>query len=165
MLVMMLRHYFSILLSMSFLLNASAQNEGVVTGAGGNNANGNLSLRWTIGSTVTSSSVSHEKKAIPLPATPDKSIIMTAEVHADEPGNILLYPNPAGDILNIQFDIPPTIDMNMILLDSRGNQVKNIPVESSITEKQVNLHNIPSGIYYIRMIKDDMVMIYKVVKL
>jgi hypothetical protein len=81
------------------------------------------------------------------------------------PGSIKIYPNPAGEVLNIQFETPVEGEIEMSLHDSQGKYIKRDMVGSSITEKQLNLQDIPSGIYYLQLTKGKLINVYKVVKL
>ena len=55
---------------------------------------------------------------------------------------IVVYPNPTKDILNIVTDL----DVKASLYDMTGRMLR-----SNITEKQVNLSNLPSGVYFLNI--------------
>jgi hypothetical protein len=43
--------------------------------------------------------------------------------------------------------------------------VKTDKIEPSTGEKQINLQDLPAGVYYLRLAKGKLVNVYKVVKL
>lgn len=55
---------------------------------------------------------------------------------------IVVYPNPTNDILNIVSDL----DIKVNLYDLSGKILKE-----NVTEKQINLSNLPSGIYFLNI--------------
>jgi hypothetical protein len=74
--------------------------------------------------------------------------------------DVRLYPNPTNDLLNIAFD--ESLDQVMLLtLD--GKIIMN---ETNLNAgiNQLNLAHLPSGTYLIQMIKDDQVLVKKVIK-
>ena len=79
--------------------------------------------------------------------------------------NVVVYPNPASDIINLRFDSPLEGEITVTLLDSQGKLVKSDMIESTMLEKQLNLQDLPAGIYYLRLIRGKLVNVYKVVKL
>jgi len=55
---------------------------------------------------------------------------------------VVVYPNPTKDILNIMTDL----DINAKLYDMTGKILK-----SNIIDKQINLSNLPSGVYFLNI--------------
>jgi len=78
---------------------------------------------------------------------------------------ITVYPNPASDIVNIRFDVALDQEVKLLMISSQGKPVKSIIIEATTIEKEINLQDLPSGIYYLRLIKGNLSNVYKVVKL
>jgi hypothetical protein len=92
-------------------------------------------------------------------------IVATLEKNLDLQVEILIYPNPASDMLNVQFGSPTEEAMALYLIDNRGRVVKTITVEASSSEKQINMQDMAAGLYYLKLIKGKLSNVYKVVKL
>jgi hypothetical protein len=151
-----------VLLMLAFTLNGQVKQE-VIASAGGYNVNGGLSISWTLGETIIPTFTNGN---LTLSHGFQQQLIVTAiEENIDIAVNIKIYPNPASDIVNISFEEPVDGEINLTILDSQGKLVKRDVIESAMTEKQINLQELPAGIYYLRMNKGKLVNVYKVVKL
>ena len=58
---------------------------------------------------------------------------------------IVVYPNPTSDILNIITEL----DINVNVYDITGKIIK-----LDHTEKQIDLSNLPSGVYFLNIIHE-----------
>jgi hypothetical protein len=154
----------SLLILILFALSVNAQvKQEVIASAGGYNVNGGLSISWTLGETIIPT---FQNGNLILTHGFQQQLIVTAiEENIDVLVNIRVYPNPASDIVNIQFEEPADGEVIITLMDSQGKLVKRDLIEKAMTEKQMNLQDLPGGIYYLRMIKGKLVNVYKVVKL
>jgi hypothetical protein len=159
------RHYIFLFLVMNFILSANAQTNGVVTSAGDNRVNGGLALSWTIGQTITSTMISSNKSVILTQGIQDKAVVTSTKENIELPPKLHLFPNPTDEILNIQFDSIVASEMELLVLDSQGKPVKSDLIGSTVIEKKIDMHQMPSGIYYIRLTKGNIVSVFKVVKL
>jgi hypothetical protein len=56
-------------------------------------------------------------------------------------------------------------EVNVVLINSQGKLYKSIVIEATTVEKQINLQDIPAGVYYLKLIKGKLSNVYKVVKL
>jgi hypothetical protein len=92
-------------------------------------------------------------------------IITTVEENLEVLVDVVVYPNPASDVVNIRFDSPVEGEITLTILDSQGKLFKSDVIESTMLEKQINLQDIPAGIYYLRLTRGKLVNVYKVVKL
>ena len=74
--------------------------------------------------------------------------------------DVRLYPNPTNDILNIDFN--GSLDQ-LLLLSLDGKIILN---ETNLNDglNQLSLSDLPSGTYLIQIIKDDQVLVKKVIK-
>jgi hypothetical protein len=79
--------------------------------------------------------------------------------------NVKVYPNPAGDYLNIQFEEPVEKQITLTLFDASGKPVINDVVEPASSEKIINIHSLPGGIYFLKLTRGKLINVYKVVKL
>lgn len=67
--------------------------------------------------------------------------------------------------MNIQFESAVEGEITLTIIDSFGRIIKSDVIEATMIEKQINLQDIPAGIYYLRLTKGKLVNVYKVVKL
>jgi hypothetical protein len=148
-----------------FALTAGAQTQGIVSTAASCNIKGNSALSWIIGQPVASATTAADKSVILTQGLQEKMVVTTIIENSFIPGKLRLYPNPTGDILNISFDEAVPGETGIVIVDSKGNPVKSDIMEAAMTEKQLDLKNIPSGIYYIRLSGGKNVNVFKVVKL
>jgi hypothetical protein len=143
-------------------VNAQVKQE-VIASAGGYNVNGGLSISWTLGETIIPTFTNGN---LTLTHGFQQQLIVTAiEENIDIAVNIKVFPNPASDVVNISFEEPVEGEINVTILDSQGRLVKKDMIEAAMTEKQINLQELPAGVYYLRMTKGKLVNVYKVVKL
>jgi hypothetical protein len=154
---------------MLFALSAGAQQikQEVIASAGGFNvASGNsISISWTLGETIIPTFTSQDGQLILTHGFQQKVIVTAIEENLLDPVQVTVFPNPASDIVNIEFDTPTDGEIKLFLIDAQGKMVKTDKIESAITNKQINLQDLPAGIYYLRLTKGKLVNVYKVVKL
>lgn len=155
-----------VLICLVFVLSATAQvKQEVIASAGGYNVNGALSISWTLGETIIPTLTSQDGSLILAHGFQQKLIITAVEENLDLQVKIKVYPNPASEVVNIQFEEPVDGEIDVAILDSQGKLIKRETIESAMVEKQINLQDFPAGIYYIRLTKGKLVNVYKVVKL
>lgn len=162
-----------------FVFSASSQEnqkQEVIASAGGYNVAGTgvnkISISWTLGETIVSTFEYHDAdpaKDFTLTSgfqQPDTVIKIVTELeNLDVLVNVIVYPNPASELINIQFDAPVDGQIVLVLLDSQGKLIKRDLIEPAMIEKQINMQDVPAGIYYLRLTKGKLVNVYKVVKL
>ncbi len=160
------KRFIFILISILFVLPVSAQvKQEVIASAGGYNVNSNLSISWTLGETIIPTFKSQDGTLIITHGFQQQLIVTAVEENIDNPVKIKVYPNPASDIINISFETPVDGEITLAIYDSQGKLVKSDFVEPSMYLKQINLQDLPGGVYYLRMTKGKLVNVYKVVKL
>jgi hypothetical protein len=153
-----------LLTMMLFALSVSAQvKQEVIASAGGYNVNGNLSISWTLGETIIPTFKNGD--LVLTHGFQQQLIITTIEENIDALVHLKVFPNPASDVLNIQFEIPADEEIIVMILDSQGKLIKKETIEITMVEKQINLQDIAAGIYFLRLTKGKKINIYKVVKL
>jgi hypothetical protein len=159
-----MKRYFSILVALFFAVSVSAQvKQEVIASAGGYNVAGGISISWTLGETIIPTftngglTLTHGFQ--------QQLIVTTVEENFDILVSVKVYPNPASDVIYIQFEQAVDSEITLTMLDSQGRLVKKDVIEATLTEKPVNLQDVAPGIYYIRLTKGKLVNVYKVVKL
>jgi hypothetical protein len=151
-------------LFMFLRLSCGAQSvQGVITSAGGQSVVDDLSLNWTLGETITPTFISGS--LILTHGLQQQLILTTVEEKFILPGTVKVFPNPAGEYLNIKLETPVDDEIVLYLLDDQGRQIKREIIGSSVSEKQISLQDIPAGLYYIQLTRGKLVNVYKVIKL
>jgi hypothetical protein len=159
-----MKHSILILISILFALSVTAQvKQEVIASAGGYNTVSGLSISWTLGETIIPTFKNGD--LVLTHGFQSQLIITTVEENINLIVNLKIFPNPASDIVNIQFEAPIDGEIIVYLLDSQGNLVKKDIIESTMVEKQLNMQDLAGGIYYIKLVKGKLVNVYKVVKL
>jgi hypothetical protein len=92
-------------------------------------------------------------------------IVTAVEENLEDVVKVTLYPNPASDIVNIKLGSPLDGEVKLFLLDSRGKLIKTDFMEETAVEKEINLQDLPAGLYLLKMTKGKLSNVYKVVKL
>ncbi len=79
--------------------------------------------------------------------------------------NILIYPNPAKDIVTIETGIIPSTKINLKIYNTLGDEILD-GINSSTTENNMitmNLSSLKKGIYYIKLITDEQTATKKII--
>lgn len=158
----------SILIFLSLLLAVSASSQykqDVIASAGGFNTATGISISWTLGETIIPTFTSGDGTLILTHGFQQQLIVTTVEENLETMVTVTVFPNPASDNVNIRFDEAIDDEVKLIIVNSNGKPVKSVIIEATTIEKQINLQDIPAGIYYLRLIKGKLSNVYKVVKL
>jgi len=78
--------------------------------------------------------------------------------HPDEPG-IRIYPNPATNRITVVTPELP-IQSTVILCTIDGKELLTRPLTGN--ETQLDIHNIPNGVYFVKLMMDKMVVVRKI---
>lgn len=135
----------------------------VIASAGDYSINGGVSISWTLGETVIPTFQNGD--VILTHGFQQQLIVATLEKNLDLQVELLIYPNPSSDMLNLRFGSPTVEVMTLNLFDTRGQLIKTIIVEESSSEKQINMQDLAAGLYYLKLTKGKLSNVYKVVKL
>ena len=156
-----------IMLFSSVALMGQSLKQDVIASAGGFNtsSDNSLSISWTLGETIIPTFKSQDGTLILTHGFQQKLIITGIDENIDTKVKVKLYPNPASEQINLQFETATDKEILLYMLDSQGKLIKTDRIEESSTEKIINLEDLPAGVYYLRMIKGNLVNVYKVVKL
>jgi len=148
-------------------LGAQSLKQDVISSAGGYNvaSGGTISISWTLGETIIPTFRSQDGSLIITHGFQQKIIITTEVENIQEPVSVTIYPNPASEVINIKFDSPVDGEMTFFLINNQGGMAKTGKIEAATTSKEINMQDLPSGIYYLRLTKGSLVNVYKVVKL
>ena len=132
---------------LAFSVNAQINQEVIAT-AGGYNVNGDISLSWTLGETIIPTLHSQDGALVLTHGFQQKLLVTAIEETLSDLAKIKVFPNPASDALSIQFDSPVDDEIIVDILDTQGRLLKTEKIEPASTEKQINLQDLPGGIYY-----------------
>jgi hypothetical protein len=150
-------------------LSAGAQQikQEVIASAGGYNvASGNtISISWTLGETIIPTFTSQDGSLVLTHGFQQKIVITAVEENLVNPVKITVFPNPASEMINVEFETPTDAEVSLFLLSNQGSLVKTLQIPTGTLTKEINMQDLPSGIYYLRLVKGKLVNVYKVVKL
>jgi len=59
-----------------------------------------------------------------------------------------VYPNPANDLLNIEYSNAENADMQFVIFNAQGQIVREVALRGGVGTVQVSLQGIPSGVYW-----------------
>ncbi len=71
---------------------------------------------------------------------------------------MVLYPNPANELLNINFQVPISSDANVLISDVQGRLIYNQEINQSSQQVQIDLNGYTDGIYFLSVQSDQDVM-------
>ena len=71
---------------------------------------------------------------------------------------IRIYPNPASDVLNI-FGLE-NIQSSLDIIDNKGSKVISV---SGFNSGRIDISNLEPGIYFIRIVNDEINIVKKIV--
>jgi hypothetical protein len=155
-----------ILFTLFFTLYAASQyKQDVIASAGGYNTATGISISWTLGETIIPTFTSSDNTLILTHGFQQQLIVTAVEENLETLVEITVFPNPASDNVNIRFAEELTEELNLTIISSQGKPVKTMVIEATTAEKQINLQDLPAGVYYLKLTKGKLSNVYKVVKL
>ncbi len=66
------------------------------------------------------------------------------------------YPNPAGDHFTVELQEVMDEMIRIELVDTYGKQIKNMLVSANVSRHTIDISDVPAGMYFVRIIKNDM---------
>jgi hypothetical protein len=87
--------------------------------------------------------------------------VNTTEI--DLESKTILYPNPAKNLVNIDFQETLNSNLEVSILNVQGQILKTVEFENVLSQVQLNTENLASGIYLISMRMDERVITKRVV--
>ena len=159
-----MKRFIFVFMTALFALSSGAQvKQEVIASAGGYNVASNISISWTLGETIIPTFTS--PNLILTHGFQQQIIITAVEENLENQVKISVFPNPASDNVIIAFEEPVEGEVKIFMLNSLGKLVKTDFIEPAMVEKQINLQDLPAGVYYFRLVKGNLSNVYKVVKL
>ncbi len=135
----------------------------VIASAGGYNSATGVSLSWTLGETIVPTFSS--SNLILTHGFQQQLIITSVQENLESLVKITIYPNPAVDVINLLLDEALEGEVEISVIDYMGRIVRTDFMEAFMIEKQINMQDLPGGIYFMRLTKGKLSNVYKVVKL
>jgi hypothetical protein len=124
-----------------------------------------LNQSWTGSDTVVFEAIDNDATN---PITVTDTVVFTVKnttgMVDDDPMKAMAYPNPTGSIVNIVVSLPETTEIEMEVLSAQGKIITNTKKTVTDSRVDVNLGNIPPGLYVIRMKAGDAVSLVKIAK-
>jgi hypothetical protein len=95
-----------------------------------------------------------------------KSLIITAIEPLLLDSTISIYPNPTDELLRIRFNSPTHSDITIHIVDLSGRSVfkENCKYFDQYEEKVLNLSQLRSGIYILKIKGEKINCVYKILK-
>jgi hypothetical protein len=94
---------------------------------------------------------------VPQKANKDNSNLFTL-------GNVVkVYPNPTQNVVSVETDLDMLID-KIVLTNTTGQVLRNISVQSGLKTNQIDIANVPQGIYYLKVSSGSETHVEKIVK-
>lgn len=135
----------------------------VIASAGTYFASPWISISWTLGETMVPTFSSRD---VILTHGFQQHLIVTAiEDNLETLFKISVFPNPSALTITVRLDPPVDDEIKVLLFNTQGIIVKTEFIESTMVEKQINLQDLPSGVYLLKLSRGKLSNIYKVVKL
>jgi hypothetical protein len=79
--------------------------------------------------------------------------------------SVQVYPNPATDVVNVQFSLSTSADVTIVVTDLLGKEVMNITREgamSGIHNEPIDINGLDNGMYLISIISGDDIVTKKI---
>ena len=77
---------------------------------------------------------------------------------------VLLYPIPVGDILNLDFSKTRTINQQLSLINANGQLLETIEIAEHIGVFELSVKHLPAGIYWIKLLTEKETVMKKFIK-
>ncbi|HLG01957.1 MAG TPA: T9SS type A sorting domain-containing protein, partial [Bacteroidia bacterium] len=81
---------------------------------------------------------------------------------ASSPGETVIYPNPTTGQFFIQLEMNLSSKVSVLVMNELGQTIQSFTMTE--TRREVDLANYAAGVYFVRIINDTQVNIYRVVK-
>ena len=99
----------------------------------------------------------------PIELDPYPSECMVLSVNAEIEKDVMVYPNPADDLLRVQFDNDGTEPIEISLISSFGKVINMQAVSYHNGSCNVDVSNIPSGMYALKILSRSSVSVHKII--
>jgi hypothetical protein len=158
------------ILTFMFVLSVSGQEvkQQVVASAGGFEVSGDnsISLSWTLGELVITTVESESGDMILTQGFQQSVLVINAiQKNPDLGVEVIVFPNPTSDLININFSAPLDGETELFLNSATGRLVYSNKMMLGELLKQINMHQYPGGTYILRIQNGIRINIYKIIKL
>lgn len=160
----MKRIFTILLLFMTLYVFSQQVSPEVIASAGDHFENEDISLSWTLGEPVIST-LSGEY-ILTQGFHQDLYIITSIDDVEISEMDIQIFPNPTADYLNIEISNPEFSNDDVIiqLLDLKGSLIKEFKKTGVSNSTRLNLQSYERANYFLRIIINDKIKNYKIVK-
>ena len=144
--------------------SVNAQNQEVVSSAGGHDSNGNVQVSWTVGEPVTETASNGNNIITQGFHQTNLTITRIDEKSVDLNNlNINIYPNPAVDYVNMDIKGDNLPELYYKLTDENG---KVLLSDKSLGHKRIDMSTYDPSVYFINVYNKDksFVRVFKVIK-
>jgi len=129
-------------------------------------ADNSISLSWSIGEITPAGAASAEGDIFLSQGFQQlKHIVTGLEINPEFTVDIQIYPNPAGNILNIKFPRPLNVEALVYLSGPDGRLVYSDKIKPAVIIKEIYMQKYPPGVYFLRLQCGNKLNVYKVIKL
>ena len=130
----------------------------LISNAGKTDSGNKATVSWSLGEVTVSSTATHQGYQFPGEI---QSFITAVEEQLAT--RVKLFPNPSFDVLHLEIEEPSNV-VGFQIHNSRGQKVKEIAFKKG-NNIQLDLRELTSGIYYVRVLKRDKESTtYKIIK-
>lgn len=92
------------------------------------------------------------------------AIAITSNKNAEESKVLNLFPNPAENLLNVDFSSSQKVYHSIVIKNQLGQQVKTIDISESANMIQVDMFEIAPGVVFVELVGDGFTDRRKIVK-
>jgi len=149
-------------------ISAQEVKQQVVTSAGGYDISGDntISLSWTLGELVASTVESSGGQLVLTQGfQQSKVIVQGIEINPALDVEVLLYPNPTREYLNIKFSEPLDGETKIFLSGPDGRIINTAILKPGVLIKEMQMQKYPAGKYFLRIKNGNKRNVYKIIKL
>lgn len=140
----MVRLFTAILLLAGLIANGQSIRTYSFSPAGASVSHDTYKVLWQIGG-ITQGASAYENTTVYQDYFSNNELVAITGSDNSEFTNMLVYPNPASDFINIEFTSGDLREYQLI--DTQGNVIKNISIERFGSIDKLTLDNLANGLY------------------
>lgn len=134
----------------------------LISNSGDSFSNATYQLDWSVGEVVTATHVSDE--IILTQGFHQNNFIVTKIADIETGINILVFPNPTTDLINLQITDKSDKEMQYQLSDINGKLLQTQSISSD--NEQINFYEYANGTYFLRVLdKNQPIKTFKIQKI
>ncbi len=85
----------------------------------------------------------------------DNSVLNTLKSTEEVDGSTAIFPNPANNLLNVRVSSSVESRVTITVIDVNGATLFTKTLGSGVTTTQINIANLPAGIYFLKIISSN----------